>query len=110
MKKRKSILDSLPKPYTERQKCSCCKGKGSITKNSKGEPIPCAYCDGEGERDIVLPHPSHVLTKWRSEIRSPCGTARFYSVRNCSECGAEESQHPAGHFCGLAYPCKGKKK
>ena len=55
-------------------------------------------------RDI---HISHKLTKWRTEIRSPAGTPRFYGVRNCSACGGEESSHPAGHFVDewLYDPC-----
>lgn len=43
-------------------------------------------------------HSSHRLTKWKTEIRSPAGTARFYSVRHCKDCDAEEMRHAAGHF------------
>lgn len=43
-------------------------------------------------------HESHNMTDWRSEVRAPVGTARFYNVRNCSKCGVEQSIHPAGRF------------
>jgi hypothetical protein len=43
-------------------------------------------------------HPSHEMTPARSEIRAPAGTPRFYGVRNCRRCGAEQAEHPAGRF------------
>ena len=43
-------------------------------------------------------HESHDMTEWRSEIRCPRDTPRFYSVRNCKKCGGEQLQHPAGKF------------
>jgi hypothetical protein len=53
-----------------------------------------------------IPHSSHSLTKWGSEVRSPAGEPRFYGVRRCRHCGADELKHPAGHFLdGLLGPC-----
>ncbi len=43
-------------------------------------------------------HPSHQMTDWYTDIRSPVGTARFYSVRHCKNCEHEMSEHPAGQF------------
>lgn len=43
-------------------------------------------------------HNTHIMTEWHTEIRSPAGTPRFYGVRECKKCKAEESKHPAGHF------------
>lgn len=53
------------------------------------------------------PHPSHVMGEERSEIRAPAGTPRFYGVRECVNCEAEEIEHPAGHFWDeeLEHPC-----
>lgn len=52
-------------------------------------------------------HSSHNMTEWRTEIRTPCNTSRFYGVRNCKECGGEQLSHPAGHFADkwLFDPC-----
>lgn len=52
-------------------------------------------------------HQSHNMTEWRTEIRAPAGTPRFYSVRDCKACGGEESKHLAGHFIDewLHDPC-----
>lgn len=94
-------------PYFELIKCGACKGKG--TWNSK---TTCVYCNGSGKRKEFMPHPTHSMSKWRSEMLAPCGTPRFYSVRNCTNCGKEEWKHSAGHFLhGLGHPCtcKGKK-
>ena len=58
-----------------------------------------------------LPHPSHEMTPWRTEPRAPTGgEPRFYGVRECRRCEAEELDHPAGHFDGdgaLKRACKG---
>ncbi len=43
-------------------------------------------------------HPSHDMNEWHGEIRSPVGTARMYSVRQCKNCEYEQSEHPAGRF------------
>lgn len=43
-------------------------------------------------------HESHVMTDWRTEIRCPGSTPRFYGVRNCKKCEGEQLQHPAGKF------------
>lgn len=55
-------------------------------------------------------HPTHQMGDWHTDIRAPAGTPRFYSVRECTLCGAEELQHPAGHFYGdldeLLIPCE----
>lgn len=43
-------------------------------------------------------HSSHDMTDWYSEIRSPAGTPRFYSCRECKNCEGEQYHHPAGKF------------
>lgn len=52
-------------------------------------------------------HPSHNMTEWRTEIRTPAETSRFYGVRSCKACGGEELKHSAGHFVDkwLFDPC-----
>lgn len=52
---------------------------------------------------------SHDMTDWRSEVRAPAGTERFYSVRNCVNCEYEMSEHPAGRFMDyqLKRECRG---
>ena len=57
---------------------------------------------------IVDPHPSHKMTEWYTDVRSPCGTPRFYGVRECKLCGAEQAEHPAGKFSDdeLVEPCE----
>lgn len=59
--------------------------------------------------DKLAPHESHKMDEWYTDIRAPAGTPRFYGVRECKACGAEEIQHPAGHFLDddLKYPCAG---
>jgi hypothetical protein len=54
-------------------------------------------------------HESHVMSKWRTEVRAPAGTPRFYKVRECENCGYEMAEHPAGKFMHyqLKEPCKG---
>jgi hypothetical protein len=46
-----------------------------------------------GNRTI---HASHEMARFTSEVRAPAGTPRFYSVRRCKRCGAEQMKHPAG--------------
>jgi hypothetical protein len=93
--------------YTEIQECGCCKGGTKILLNGEGNPFTCPYCKGTGKREVKVPHPSHKMTEWRTEILVPCGTPRFYGVRNCDVCGDEEWSHPAGHFLHrLGFPCK----
>lgn len=48
--------------------------------------------------DSWQPHSSHKMGEWYSDIRAPAGTPRFYSVRKCIVCGAEQISHPAGRF------------
>lgn len=43
-------------------------------------------------------HESHNMTDWHSEIRSPVGTPRFYSVRECKRCDHEQMESAAGRF------------
>ena len=55
-----------------------------------------------------MPHESHQMSKWRTEIRCPGDEPRFYGVRECLRCGEEELSHPAGHFLeGLLRECQG---
>jgi len=48
------------------------------------------------------------MSKQRCEILAPCGTPRFYAVRRCKQCGAEQAEHAAGRFCDpeLLKACK----
>ena len=57
------------------------------------------------------PHKSHKMGKVYSEILAPCGTPRFYVVRDCKLCGAGQAEHAAGRFCDpeLLKACKPKK-
>lgn len=57
------------------------------------------------------PHKSHNMTKPYAEILAPCGTPRFYVVRECKKCGAGQAEHAAGIFCDpeLLKPCLKKK-
>src|ERR1039458_4841516 len=94
--------------YSLLRKCDCCKGSG-ILLTGEGNPVDCPYCHGAKKREYFYPHPSHHMTKWRTEIRQPGATARFYGVRECRVCKLEQLDHPAGHFMGqLGFPCKGK--
>lgn len=54
-------------------------------------------------------HPTHRMTTWKTDIRCPASTPRFYRVRHCKKCEIEEMKHPAGHFNRdkLAEECKG---
>jgi hypothetical protein len=55
-------------------------------------------------------HKSHKMTKWGSTILAPCGTARFYSIRECKKCGREQYYAAAGRFIDpeLKEECKGE--
>jgi hypothetical protein len=55
-------------------------------------------------------HKSHKMTKWSSTILAPCGTPRFYSIRECKKCGGEQYYAAAGRFIDpeLKEKCKGK--
>jgi hypothetical protein len=46
------------------------------------------------------------------DILAPCGTPRFYYVRECTKCGAGQQEHAAGKFYDpeLLKPCKGDRK
>jgi hypothetical protein len=57
-------------------------------------------------------HKSHKMTKWGSTILAPCGTERFYSIRECKKCGGEQYYAAAGQFIDdeLKKPCKVKKE
>lgn len=52
-------------------------------------------------------HPSHAMGEPETAIRSPRGTARFYSVRQCTRCWAEYGEHAAGKYLDdeLKEPC-----
>jgi hypothetical protein len=54
-------------------------------------------------------HKSHKMTEWGSTILSPCGTERFYSIRECKKCGHEQYYAAAGRFIDpeLKEECKG---
>lgn len=78
--------------------CDCCKGGKKSFTTAEGLRRPCPYCRDRGTRDKHVPDPSHKMTEWRTEVRCPGSTPRFYGVRNCTECGEEELEHPAGHF------------
>jgi len=94
--------------YKITKKCKSCKDGTILT--GEGNSLPCPYCKGTRKRTFEAVHPSHRMTKKRCEIIAPCGTPRFYSVRNCKKCGKEEWEHAAGHFLhGLDYPCEGKQ-
>jgi len=58
---------------------------------------------------VPTPHQTHRMSKWRTEVRNHCGTARFHAVRHCSKCEADQSSHPAGKFSDieLTKPCQG---
>lgn len=56
-------------------------------------------------------HKSHKMTKWTSTILAPCGTPRFYSIRECKKCGGEQYYAAAGRFIDpeLKEKCNGSK-
>jgi hypothetical protein len=90
--------------------CGACKGGTKPLSYPEGGHLICPYCKDTGKREINVPHPSHKMSTWRSEIRCPGNTARFYGVRECEFCGEEELQHPAGHFLEkLLEMCIGEK-
>ncbi len=122
------------KPYSIVVPCDCCNPKNQgyrywgeykqrVPKgyilNHEGNRHPCPYCSvlgsnqrGTGNRKKYVPHPSHRMTKWRTEILSPNGgEPRFYGVRECLSCGEEEWEHAAGHFLhSLGQPCDVKRR
>lgn len=57
-------------------------------------------------------HASHRMGRWFTDVRAPAGTPRFYGVRRCKGCGAEEIEHAAGQFTDedLGKPCQEGKK
>jgi len=56
-------------------------------------------------------HASHRMSKFFTDVRAPAGTERFYSVRQCRGCKAEEIVHAAGQFTddALVKPCTSPK-
>lgn len=95
------------KGYTVEVPCYC---KTGYIKTPEGIKVPCAYCKGTKIRIERTVHPSHNMTNKRCEMIAPCGTPRFYTVRNCKVCLREEWQHAAGHFLhGLDFQCSGNK-
>ena len=56
-------------------------------------------------------HVSHLMGKFYTDVRAPAGTPRFYGVRECKGCGAEEIEHAAGQFTDddLGKPCRVSK-
>ena len=78
--------------------CDCCLGGRRPFRTGEGNIVPCPYCKDTGKRKKNVPHPSHVMGEWSTEIRCPGSTPRFYGVRRCIKCGEEELSHPAGHF------------
>jgi len=57
-------------------------------------------------------HASHRMGRSFADVRAPAGTPRFYSVRQCKGCGAEEIEHAAGQFTDddLVRPCLAPKQ
>ena len=57
-------------------------------------------------------HMSHRMGRAFTDVRAPAGTPRFYSVRECQECGAEEIAHAAGQFTddALVKPCSARSR
>jgi len=43
-------------------------------------------------------HSSHNMKDWTTKILAPAGTARFYSYRECKDCGGAQYYHTAGRF------------
>ena len=88
--------------------CTCCEGGKKPFKTAEGKVVKCPYCQDTGQRTKTVPHPSHDMGEWRSEIRCPGDEPRFYGVRSCKKCGEEELEHSAGHFLdGLLVECNG---
>lgn len=61
------------------------------------------------KRPIHVSH--HMMGKFYTDVRAPAGTPRFYGVRECKGCGAEEIEHAAGQFTDddLGKPCRVSK-
>jgi hypothetical protein len=57
--------------------------------------------------DNWQPHPTHVMTDWKSTIVTIIATARFGELRMCKNCEAEEARTVSGHACHdeLKEPC-----
>ena len=51
----------------------------------------------------------HRMRDAGTRILAPSGTPRFYGIRQCTRCHAEQAEHPAGKFMddALRLPCKG---
>lgn len=87
--------------------CGCCNGGTKPFLTAEGHRIPCPYCKDTGKRDVRIPHESHNMGEWGTEVRCPGDEPRFYGVRTCLKCGKEELRHAAGHFLyELILPCK----
>lgn len=56
-------------------------------------------------------HASHRMGEAFTDVRAPAGTPRFYGVRQCEGCGAEEIEHAAGQFTDddLVKPCHARR-
>lgn len=78
--------------------CGCCQGGKRPFCTAEGKRVPCPYCKDSGKQEKHVPHPTHKMSEWHTEVLAPCGEPRFYSVRECLACGEEEWQHAAGHF------------
>lgn len=63
--------------------------------------------DIDWKKDFI-PHPSHNMTRYRSTIRTPSSTPRFYSVSNCKNCELETGKSVAGEYYEiyLKYKCR----
>ena len=64
------------------------------------------------DQRLVVPsevHPSHDMGEPECQIRAPCGTPRFYTVRACKKCEFECGQHAAGKYTDeeMQEPCAG---
>lgn len=95
--------------------CHCTTSKNKAVfyngklKTPEGNWINCPYCHGTKEKTIEIPHSSHKMSKWTTEIRCVSSEPRFYRVRSCKVCGLEELNHAAGHFLnGLTNECEGQ--
>lgn len=58
------------------------------------------------------PHPSHDMTDWASTIVTITSTARFGSLRECKNCGAEHAKTVAGEAMHdeLYEPCQASEQ
>jgi len=91
--------------------CNACKGGKRPLNYPEGGHLICPYCKDSGRREVDVPDITHKMSEWKTEVRCPADTPRFYAVRYCIRCGEEELKHPAGHFSGnLLKPCGIKEK